>query len=409
MAALDEQEMQRYDRQLRLPDFGLQGQARLKNSSILIVGLGGLGTPAAQYLAAAGVGRLGLVDDDRVELHNLQRQILYTNEDIGAPKVECAAARLRQMNPGVEIETHQLRIDAANAGALMDQYSLVLDGTDHIGTRQILNRLCVERRKALIYGALFQFEGVASVFCGPSEDVPCYACLHGSSEPASGVVADCNDAGVLGVLPGIIGTLQATEAIKLLAQTGRTLAGRLLQYDALNLKFREWSIRRDPECAVCGAGARRSAMKADASGSASKSANASAQSAERTAPGPAREASEPMQAGREIREISVGELQRRLNEEPDRLRFRVLDVREPHELEVSALPAADIVLIPVGQLADRLGELDRDIEYAVLCKAGGRSKRASEILAAAGFAHISNVTGGINAWAREIDPELPEY
>lgn len=389
MAALDEQEIQRYQRQVSLPEFGLQGQAQLKDSSVLIVGVGGLGTPAAQYLAAAGVGRLGLMDDDFVEIHNLQRQILYSTEDVGMRKVERATARLTDMNPGVRIEAHPVRLTAANAEEFVARYDVIIDGTDHLGSRQILNSLCVRLRKPLIYGALFRFEGVASVFCAPAEHAPCYACLHGAQEPPPGVAADCNEAGVLGVLPGVIGLIQATEAIKVLCGIGKPLVGRLLQYDALTMKTREWTVPRNPECEVCGSGAPAPRENRPAAVSGTSSGNHSIA----------------------ISQMPVRELKSRLDQIADQTdsitEFQVLDVREPHELEISEFPRA--ILIPIGQLAGRLEELDREMEYAVICKSGGRSARAVAVLMAGGFTRTHNVTGGINAWAREIDPSLPEY
>ncbi|MEQ9363275.1 MAG: HesA/MoeB/ThiF family protein [Leptospirales bacterium] len=398
MESLNEQEIHRYERQISLPEFGLQGQVALKNASILVVGLGGLGTPAAQYLAAAGVGRLGLVDGDVIEVHNLQRQILYTGEDVGRSKVNRAAERLRAMNAGVQVESYSVHVTGANVEELVSGYDLVLDGTDQIGARQVLNRTCAALRKPLVYGALSRSEGVVSVFCGPGEETPCYACLHGAGEPAPGVTADCNAGGVLGVLPGVIGVLQATEAIKVLARMGQTLQGRLLQYDALNMTTRQWTIPRDPACEVCGSGRR----------SPSHHTLTQTQTQTQTQTPTRNVAVEPGAAGG-IVQITVQDLKRRMDQRRTggAIEFRILDVREVHELQISKLP--DVILIPVGQLADRLQELDPELEYAVLCKAGGRSQRAAEILAAAGFPKVLNVIGGINAYAREIDPEMPEY
>ncbi len=407
MALLNEEELHRYQRQITLPEFGLAGQSRLKQASVLIVGMGGLGTPAAQYLAAAGVGRLGLLDDDRVELHNLQRQILYTQADIDRLKVECAAERLAAMNPAVEIVRHPVRLSAENVADCIADYDLVLDGTDHIGTRQVLNQACVLARKPLIYGALFRLDGVVSVFCGPSDDAPCYACLHGTGNPDAAVAMDCNAGGVLGVLPGMIGVLQATEAIKVLAGVGRFLEGRLLQYDALTMRTREFRIPRDPDCAVCGSAA--PTLPAEAVRTRSGDTMRPSPAKQREARAVPSEAAASRTAGAGgIQQMSVHELKLRLDQAGDaRSGLRIIDVREAHELELGHL--AGVIHIPLGQLAARLNELESGTEYAVVCKAGGRSARAADILATAGFARIHNVVGGMNAWAREIDPSLPEY
>lgn len=399
---LTETEILRYQRQISLPEFGLQGQAKLKKSAVLIVGVGGLGTPAAQYLAAAGVGRLGLVDPDVVEVHNLQRQILYATADAAKPKVQQAADRLRAMNPEVQIDTHAIRLDATNAAALIAKYDVIVDGTDHLGSRQIINRACVALKKPLVYGALFRFEGVASVFCAnlraDARDVPCYACLYGAGETALGVAADCETAGVLGVLPGVIGTIQATETIKLLCDVGEPLVGRLLQYDALSMRMREWAVPRDPDCAVCG-----NAMNATAPDENIPAEKIETKSSGTPAIPDAKDAAK-IDDSNLPPEISVRQLQALLAGPGT---IQLLDVREAHELEISALPNA--IVIPVGQLADRLQELSRETQYAVFCKSGGRSARAVALLRSQGFTRIANVRGGINAWAREIDPQLPEY
>lgn len=398
MAVLTPEDFQRYDRQIALPEFGLAGQQRLKAGRVLIVGVGGLGSPAALYLTAMGVGRLTLVDHDTIALSNLQRQILYSPGDVGKPKPEVAQRELAQRNAELDCVIHQERLNESNATALVSAHDVVIDGTDDLATRRILNRACVQARIPLVYGALHRFEGVLSVFCGSGEDSPCYACLHGDGVPGSHVTADCATGGVLGVLPGIIGTLQAAEAVKLIARVGEPLTGRLLSYDALTTRFREWKLPQNSDCPVCGEVARASG----ASMQAPQPANpGSAQSRVLAVDTSTRDGS--VDSEHPDRSISVQTLRDRLRDGS----LRLLDVREAHEHEISSIAGAQ--RIPLGELSVRLGELDRAESYAVICKSGVRSLRAISILQAAGFERLQNVTGGINAWAEHIDPSLPRY
>jgi adenylyltransferase/sulfurtransferase len=372
---LDPREIARYGRHLVLPEVGLEGQRRLRRSSVLIVGAGGLGSPAALYLAAAGVGRLGLVDFDAVDESNLQRQILYGSADVGRPKLESARRRLAEVNPWVEIATHPLRLSASNALDVLAGYDLVLDGSDNFATRYLVNDACVLSGKPDVYGSIFRFEGQASVFAAPGG--PCYRCLF-PAPPPPGVVPDCAEGGVLGVLPGIVGTLQATEAIKLILGCGEPLVGRLLLVDALEMRFREVRLRRDPDCAVCGERPTRRHLIEEAVACASAGASPSG--------------------------LSPAELRRRLLTEPRPL---LLDVRNPPEWAVCRIDGAR--LIPLPELPRRLAELDRTTEIVVYCHHGMRGEAAVELLLSAGFSTVRNLEGGIDAWAAAVDPALPRY
>ncbi len=358
--------MVRYSRHTLLPEFGSAGQERLKGGRVLIVGVGGLGSPAALYLAAAGVGAIGLVDFDRVDLTNLQRQILYGTADIGQPKLDVAAARLSALNPHVEIEIHAEPFGVANANRLVSAYDLVVDGTDNFSTRFLVNDACVLAKRPNVYGSVFRFEGQASVFAAPGG--PCYRCLHPEPPPA-GLVPNCAEAGVLGVLPGVIGLIQATEALKMLAGIGEPLIGTLLLYDALRMRFRQITLPRDPGCPVCGDAPTIKAL---------------------TAYDPV--TCEP-ETGRPD-EITVEELRQWRQE--NRPHF-LIDVREPYEHEAVRIEGGQ--LIPLRQLPARVADLPKDQTVIVYCHSGGRSGAAVAMLRAQGF-DARNMVGGILAWQR---------
>lgn len=364
----------RFSRHLTLDEVGLAGQERLKDGRVLCVGAGGLGSPAALYLAAAGVGTIGLVDFDVVDVTNLQRQVLYTTADIGRPKLTAAAERLEAMNPHVTIEAHAVTLDASNAQQLISAYDVILDGTDNFAARYLVNDACVMARRPNAYGSIFRFEGQASVFAAAGG--PCYRCLH-PEPPPPGLVPNCAEAGVLGVLPGIIGTIQATEAIKLLLGIGEPLIGRFIVYDALRMRFRELKLPRDPECAVCGAHPTIRELK--------------------EYPGYC-----GVQKG--IMDITVKELKERM-ERGDAP--RLIDVREPHEAAICRIPGAE--LIPAAQFARQLGELDPNAEIVIHCKSGGRSGQAVQMMKARGFTNARNLAGGVLAWIDQVDPSQPKY
>jgi molybdopterin/thiamine biosynthesis adenylyltransferase/rhodanese-related sulfurtransferase len=380
---LSRDELVRFSRHLTLDEVGLQGQARLKAARVLCVGAGGLGSPAALYLAAAGVGTLGLVDFDDVDVTNLQRQVLYTTADVGRPKLEAAAERLSAMNPGLNLELHRVTLDASNALELVSAYDVILDGTDNFTARYLVNDACVLARRPNAYGSIFRFEGQASVFATPGG--PCYRCLH-PEPPPPGLVPSCAEAGVLGVLPGIIGTIQATEAIKLILGLGEPLIGRFLIFDALRMRFREIKLSRDPECAACGDTPTIHQLTAY-EGYCSPTAGTHGPTDSRT-----------------DMDITVKELKERMDrgETPT-----LIDVREPSEAAICRIPGA--VLIPQGQLPQQLASFDRNQEIVVHCKSGGRSARAVQFMTQQGFTNARNLTGGILAWIDQVDPSQPKY
>ena len=368
-------EIHRYSRHLILPDFGARGQKALKAARVLVVGAGGLGSPAAMYLAAAGVGTLGLVDFDVVDLSNLQRQLLHGTPDVGRPKLESAAERIHALNPEVTLRPHPLRLTADNALGLFAQYDLVLDGTDTFATRYLINDACVLTGKPNVSASVFRFEGQLSVFCTP--EGPCYRCLY-PEPPAPGLAPSCGEGGVLGIVPGVVGTLQATEAIKLVAGLGEPLIGRLLTFDALAMSFRTFKIKKDPGCPMCGVGPSITALvdyeqfcgtRAPASGSV-----------------------------REVTPKWVAE---------HRAEVHLLDVRETGEREINEI--AGSTSIPLGELAARWNELDPSKDLVVYCKVGERSARAVEYLISVGFPRAFNLEGGIERWADEIDDSLAGY
>ena len=379
---LSPDELLRYSRHLILPEVGLQGQRRLKAASVLIVGAGGLGSPLALYLAAAGVGRIGLVDFDCVEASNLQRQVLYGTDSVGRPKLEAARERLADLNPGVRVDLHETRLTSANAFDILGPYDVVVDGTDNFPTRYLVNDACALLGKPNVYGSIFRFEGQASVF--DARVGPCYRCLY-PDPPPPGLVPSCAEGGVLGVLPGVIGVLQGIETLKLLLGLGETLVGRLLLFDALALSFRELALRKDPECPLCGPRRTITALvdyEAFCGLTPVEQADAAARGWEITA----RELSERLGRGEDL---------------------TVIDVREPHEWEIAHLP--DATLIPLNTLPARLAELDTSRELVLHCHHGQRSMRALEFLRQSGFRKLRNLRGGIDAWSKDVDPSVPRY
>lgn len=382
---LTRDEVLRYSRHITLPEIGMEGQARLKQARVLCVGAGGLGSPALLYLAAAGVGTLGLVDFDAVDESNLHRQILHGTKDVGRPKLESARDRLHDVNPHVRIEAHQTPLTAANALDLIANYDVIVDGTDNFPTRYLVNDACVLAGRPNAYGSIFRFEGQAAVFATPKG--PCYRCLH-PEPPPPGLVPSCAEGGVLGVLPGIIGTIQATEAIKLILGIGDPLIGRFLIYDALRMRFRELKLRRDPECPVCGdTPTIRDLQTYDQFCSpAAAHGNTGAGEAQDT------------------EEMTVRELKARMDAGTAPT---IVDVREPAEFQICRIPGAK--LIPLGQLADRIGELDPSAELVLQCKSGARSARATALLRGRGFSKARNLAGGILAWIDQVDPSQPKY
>jgi molybdopterin/thiamine biosynthesis adenylyltransferase/rhodanese-related sulfurtransferase len=369
-------EICRYSRHVALPEVGLGGQRKLQAASVLVIGAGGLGSPVALYLAAAGVGRLGIVDHDAVELSNLQRQILHGTPDVGRPKTASAATALRRLNPGVEVVPHHLQVAAGNALGLIRPYDIVVDGTDNFSTRYLVNDACVLLGKANVYGSIHRFEGQASLFA-PHLGGPCYRCLF-PEPPPPGTAPNCAEAGVLGVLPGLIGVVQATETIKLILGLGTSLLGRLLLYQALDLRFRELKVGRDPRCAVCGDHPTITQLM--------------------TLPQTCGAAANPD-------EVTVQAMQQALANPA--LGIQVLDVREADEYAQFRVPG--VSLLPLSELAARLAELNPAQSYYLHCKVGVRSLKAVDLLKAAGFQDVKSVRGGILAYAAEIDPKIAPF
>ncbi|MEO0447130.1 MAG: molybdopterin-synthase adenylyltransferase MoeB [Verrucomicrobiota bacterium] len=374
-------ELSRYQRHLTLPEFGREGQERLKAASVLCIGAGGLGSPAALYLAAAGVGTLGLVDPDTVERSNLQRQILHGESDVGRSKLDSAADRIREVNPHVRLELFPERFTSANARLLSSGFDLLLDGTDNFATRYLTNDLAVLTKKPNVYGSIYRFEGQVSLFA-PHEGSPCYRCLF-PEPPPPGTVPSCAEGGVLGVLPGIIGSLQALEAIKWMAGLGDSLLGRLVHFDTLSFRIREIRLRKDPQCPVCG----DQPTVEDLIDYEAFCGTATEEPTAATSDG----------------EVTVQELQISLGGASPPF---LLDVREPFEADIARVPGS--ILIPLGELADRVGELPTDQPIFVHCKSGMRSAKACLMLLEKGIT-AQNVRGGILAWSQEIDSSVPEY
>jgi adenylyltransferase/sulfurtransferase len=383
--ALSPQEVARYSRHLIMPEVGVEGQKRLKAASVLLIGAGGLGSPLGLYLAAAGIGRIGLVDFDVVDFSNLQRQVLHGTPDVGRPKLHSARDRLAAINPEVRLDLYETRLTSANALQFFAPYDVIIDGTDNFPTRYLVNDACVLLKKANVYGSIFRFEGQASVFYPPHG--PCYRCLY-PEPPPPGEVPSCAEGGVLGILPGLVGCIQATEAVKLILGQGSPLIGRLLIYDALQMSFREFKVRRNPKCPICG----------------DKPSITKLIDYEQFCGVRGQEAHAPAAAMPPGGEITVEELKRRLDAGE---KVFILDVRNPEEYQICRIPGS--TLLPLPQLAQRHGELDRNREMIVHCKSGARSARAIQFLRQQGFEKVKNLQGGILAWVERIDPSLPRY
>src|SRR5215467_11323490 len=381
VATLSKEEILRYSRHLIMPEVGMEGQQKLKAARVLCIGTGGLGSPLALYLAAAGVGTLGLVDFDVVDFTNLQRQVIHFSSDVGRPKLESAKEKIAAINPYINVKTFETKLTSENALQIFQDFDIIVDGTDNFPTRFLVNDACVFTGKPNVYGSIFRFEGQASVFA--TKEGPCYRCLY-PEPPPPGLVPSCAEGGVLGILPGLVGLIQATEAIKLILGKGEPLIGRLLLVDALGMRFRELKLRKNPECVVCGkhptvtklidyeefCGLRGQEQPVATTG---------------------------------IPEISVEELKRRLDAKDD---LFILDVREPHEYQICNLNG---YLIPLNDLPKRVHELDQTKELVVHCRSGARSARAVQFLQQAGFTKAKNLKGGILAWADRIDPRVPKY
>ena len=386
LPTLSNNEIARYSRHLILPEVGMEGQQKLKAAKVLCVGTGGLGAPMIYYLAAAGVGTIGLVDFDVVDESNLQRQIIHSTKDVGRPKIDSAAEKLTALNPYVNIVKHETMLTSANALEIIKDYDIVADGTDNFPTRYLVNDACVlSGNKPNAYGSIFRFEGQASVFA--TEEGPCYRCLY-PEPPPPGLVPSCAEGGVLGILPGLVGVIQATEVIKLILGTGDPLIGRLLLVDSLTMKFRELKLRKNPDCPVCGKNPTVTEL-------------IDYQQFCGIAPEPKADQVTAIQNG--IPQISAKDLKQKLDSGAD---IFVLDVREPHEYQIANLGAK---LIPLGDLPARLGELDKNREIVVHCKSGGRSQKASELLAQNGFKNVQNLAGGILGWSNDVDPTIAKY
>jgi adenylyltransferase/sulfurtransferase len=380
---LSNEEIARYSRHVIIPEVGMTGQRKLKAASVLMIGTGGLGAPLGMYLAAAGVGRLGLVDFDLVDVSNLQRQIIHGTRDVGRPKISSARDRLEDINPHVEIETHETRLTSANALQLFSNYDVIVDGTDNFPTRYLVNDACVLTGKPNVYGSIFRFEGQASVFW--AERGACYRCLY-SEPPPPGLVPSCAEGGVLGVLPGIIGAIQATEALKIILGAPDIMVNRLLLFDAWRMRFRELKLRKNPECPLCGD---------------SPTIKELIDYEEFCGVTPQL----PTETENKMEEITATELKQRLDHGDD---IQIIDVREPHEYEIALIPGSR--LIPLGEVLDRVSEIDAGRETVVHCKMGGRSAKAIETLQRAGFTgRLINLKGGITAWSNEVDPSVPKY
>ncbi|MBL8240343.1 MAG: molybdopterin-synthase adenylyltransferase MoeB [Bryobacterales bacterium] len=379
--SLTNEEINRYSRHLIMPEVGVAGQLKLKNAKVLLIGTGGLGAPVAMYLAAAGVGKLGLVDFDTVDVSNLQRQVIHGTKDVGKKKVDSAEETMKDINPFIEIVKYEVPLTSANALDIIKEYDIVADGTDNFPTRFLVNDACVLLGIPNVYASIFRFEGQATVFC--KDEGPCYRCLY-PEPPPPGLVPSCAEGGVLGILPGVVGLIQATEVIKLILGEGQPLQGRLMLYDALAMKFRELKIRRNPECQgkctvvkelidyqqFCGV--------------------------------PHQEA--PLPAPVSSTDISPQDVKLMIDAGAD---FTLVDVREVHEYQICRIEKAQ--LIPLGELPKRLNELDKNADIVMHCKMGGRSAKACDVLRANGFTKVRNMTGGILAWADKVDPSVPKY
>ena len=380
---LTNEEVLRYSRHLIMPEVGMEGQVKLKAAKVICIGTGGLGAPLAMYLAAAGVGRIGLVDFDTVDVTNLQRQIIHGTSDIGRKKLDSAIDTLKEINPHIQLDRYEVALNSENALDILNDYDIVIDGTDNFPTRYLVNDACVLLGKVNVYGSIFRFEGQATVFGYPGG--PCYRCLY-PEPPPPGLVPSCAEGGVLGILPGIIGVIQATEAVKLIIGKGEPLVGRLLLYDALGMKFRELKLRRNPECPMCGDN--RTIHKLidyhQFCG------------IPQQPPAP-----EP---GVTESEIEVTALKTKIDRGDQ---FVLVDVREPHEFQIGRIPGS--LLIPLGELPKRMNELNVGDEIVVHCKSGMRSAKAQTLLQQSGFKNVKNLKGGILAWSDKVDPSVPKY
>jgi sulfur-carrier protein adenylyltransferase/sulfurtransferase len=383
LPSLSNDEIARYSRHLIMPEVGLEGQRKLKAASVLMIGTGGLGAPSGMYLAAAGVGRIGIVDFDVVDASNLQRQIIHGTSDVGRPKIESARDRLRNINPHIEIETHDTRLTSQNALRLFENYQIIVDGTDNFPTRYLVNDACVLLGKPNVYGSIYRFEGQSSVFW--AEKGACYRCLY-PEPPPPGLVPSCAEGGVLGVLPGIVGAIQANETIKLILGAADTLINRLLLFDAWQMKFRELKLRKDPKCPVCGENPTIKELidYEEFCG--------------------LRQQPQDLPAG-QLDEITAKELKRRIDLGQD---LQIVDVREPSEFQIARIPGTR--LIPLAQVVARMNEIDPSKETIMHCKGGVRSAKAIESLKKAGFpGKLTNLRGGITAWSNDVDPSVPKY
>jgi len=383
MTDLTNEEIRRYSRHLILPEVGLAGQKKIRSTSVLCIGAGGLGSPIAMYLAAAGIGKLGIVDFDTVDHSNLQRQILHADADVGVSKADSAKVTINALNPNVEVVLHKTRISSDNAMDIIRPYDIVVDGTDNFPTRYLTNDACVLLQKPNVYGSIFRFEGQASVFA-PHLGGPCYRCLY-PEPPPPGMVPSCAEGGVLGVLPGIIGCIQATEILKLALGKGTSLIGRLLLFNALDMKFRELKLRRDPQCPVCGDHPTVKEL-------------IDYEMFCGVVP-------EPVVAGSHPDEVTVQQMKAALDD--PKLGIQVVDVRDPDEYEIAHVEG--VPQIPLGSLPQRFVELDANTQIYLHCKSGKRSMKALEFLRQQGFKYVKSVKGGISAWSDEIDHGVPKY
>jgi adenylyltransferase/sulfurtransferase len=379
--SLSKEEILRYSRHLIMPEVGMEGQLKLKQAKVLLIGAGGLGAPLGLYLAAAGVGRIGMVDFDVVDFTNLQRQVIHGTKDVGRPKLDSAFDSMRDINPFVQLDRFEVPITSENAFSILQDYDIVVDGTDNFPTRYLINDACVILNKPNVYGSIFRFEGQATIFA--TQGGPCYRCLY-PEPPPPGLVPSCAEGGVLGILPGIIGLVQATETVKLILGIGQPLIGRLMLYDALAMKFRELKLRRNPECPVCG-DHRTITELIDYHQFCGIPQN-------------------PVQEAPVTGEIEPKEVKEKQDRGDN---FVLVDVREPHEYQIAKIPGAK--LIPLGDLPKRLNELDPKDEIVMHCKMGGRSAKAVDLLRQNGFTKVRNMIGGITRWSDTVDPSVPKY
>lgn len=391
---LNKDEILRYSRHLILPEVGMEGQKKLKNAKVLMVGAGGLGAPVGLYLAASGIGRIGVVDFDVVDFTNLQRQVIHGTKDVGKKKLDSAAESMQDINPYLQIDKFETALSSENAMEIFRDYDMVIDGTDNFPTRYLVNDACVLLEIPNVYGSIFRFEGQATIFAYPGG--PCYRCLY-PEPPPPGLVPSCAEGGVLGILPGIIGLIQATEAVKLILGVGENLTGRLMLYDALAMRFRELKLRRNPECPVCGDNPSiHELIDYHQFCGVPKPAEGQPMEGETVSALPSGFISDT--------EIDVVALKSRLDKGD---KFQFVDVREPHEYQIASIPGAK--LIPLNDVPKRLSELDPNTETIVHCKMGGRSAKACDFLRANGFKSVKNVLGGITAWSDKVDPSVPKY